>query len=119
MYVGKKKIGDNKTSSKKPRKLGFLNLETKSLKIIKTSASDSVIRLTNSGKSFDFRRFTKSGMAIFRKNIDDDSAPRKILELKNELIFNFDWSDDEKTLVIGRGNARTNVVVLSAANRAK
>ena len=119
LYLPKKQTSYLENSSKKSQKFGFLNLETKEVKVIEAPGSRGKMCWTNGGKSFDFRRFTKSGMAIFRKNIDDDSASRKILELENELIFNFDWSDDEKTLVIGRGNARTNVVVLSAVNRAK
>ena len=118
VYVVPKKIGDNATSSSFKRKYGFFDLTRKSkVKIIEVSAYRSILRWTNGGKSFDFPSFTKNGSAILRKHIADDSPPETILELKNEIVYRFDWSRDGENLAISRGNHKMDVVVLKTLTR--
>ncbi|MEZ5344180.1 MAG: hypothetical protein R2681_01375 [Pyrinomonadaceae bacterium] len=115
LYESKNTKGSEETASERIRRFGFLNLDSKSHKIIELHASGPMIRWTNGGKSFDYTVFTNKGSAIFRKNIDKYTEAELILEIKDDVIFNFDWSENGEDLAIGRGKAVTNVVVLAPA----
>lgn len=109
-YEKRGKLGDDRENSRLLRNFGFLNLVTNEIKVMELRASRSILRWRPDGRSFDYLIFSDTSSAIYRKDIGKEAEPVKIFELQNELIYRFDWSPDGKDLLIGRGNAKMDMV---------
>ena len=102
----------NKNSRNSGKRFGFLDLQTKKVKVIEVPAYNPLIRWSKGGKSFDFCSYTKIGTAILRKDVDGEAEPTKVFEIEDEIIYRFDWSPNGEDLAIGRGNYSKNLVLL-------
>lgn len=81
-------------------------------RLIETFATRPFLRWTNDGQTFDYAENTPEGGKIWRQNLAENAAPEIILDLPRERIYFFDWSPDERDLVVARGNHHNDVVLI-------
>ena len=69
-------------------------------------------RFSPDGKSIDYA-FVVDGVANLWRQPIDGSPARQLTRFKEDFISSFDWSQDGKTLLVTRGNAIRDVVLIS------
>lgn len=111
-YFGSDRAQNNETSL--GEKVGIIDLGTNEnlysfdVKVFRRSIHWSI-----DGENFDYIVNSPTGSKIWRQNVlNKDSKPTLLLELSQENIFNFDWSDDEKNLAIAVGNSQNDAVII-------
>lgn len=103
-------VPDPEERASVPIKIGLLDLtDPTKIKPFTILSSAPMGRFTSGGRSFDYLK----GNSIVRQYLDVDKEPETIFSVPDERIFNFDWSMAGSDLVVSRGGAVTDVVLVS------
>lgn len=117
-YMKANQTGDNQNEdNSRKTKFGFLNLSDKEeIKTFEITTNRIIIRWTNGGKAFDYYQSSQAEGKIWRQDFSDNpSPPRLVFQLPQARILHFDWSPDEKDLVIIKSTTRSDAVLLQLA----
>jgi TolB protein len=74
------------------------------------------LRWTPDGRDLAYAGTHESVSNIWTQSLDG-GAPKQLTDFKSDRIFWFDWSRDGKQLVLSRGNATSDVVMISNFSR--
>lgn len=82
------------------------------VRFIQADGNRHPLHFSPDGRSLEFTANVGSESMIVRQPIDG-AAPKPIVRVTNEVIFNFAWSKDGKTLALSRGQQLRDAVLLS------
>jgi Tol biopolymer transport system component/DNA-binding winged helix-turn-helix (wHTH) protein len=77
------------------------------------TSSQPFAYFSNDGKALEFITNTPEGSDIWRLELEINSEPKSIFNLKNEWIFAFAWSKNGEKLALARGNLIRDAVLLT------